>query len=123
MPPKPDKPDKPGKPDRTDEVIDALGHVAEAMIGLTEAMQQGFKTQTEMEEAQMATLEELQTEVSQNTDVTQSAITLISGLSQQLKDALAANDPAAIQAVVDQLDANTNSLAEAVANVPHVEPR
>lgn len=72
-----------------------------------------------MEVLQVATIEDLQTEVGQNTDVTQSAIVLLDGLSQQLKDALAANDPAAIQAVVDQLDANTNALAEAVsANTP-----
>src|SRR5215831_8895164 len=64
-------------------------------------------------------LDALNAEVAQNTDVTNSAITLLNGLSQQLKDALAAGDPAAIQAVVDQLDANTQSLADAVtANTP-----
>jgi ABC-type transporter Mla subunit MlaD len=73
------------------------------------------------QEETMADLAALQAEVNENTDVTQSAIALISGLSQQLKDAIASNDPAAVQAVVDQLDANTTSLADAVANVPHVE--
>jgi hypothetical protein len=67
----------------------------------------------------MADLSTLQTEVSANSDAVQSAVTLISGLAQQLKDALAANDPAAIQALADQLDANTQSLAAAVtANTP-----
>ena len=66
-----------------------------------------------------ADLTALQDEVTQNGDVISSAVTLLNGLSQQLKDALAANDPAAIQAVVDQLDANTQSLADAVtANTP-----
>jgi chromosome segregation ATPase len=77
----------------------------------------------EKQEETMADLAALQAEVQQNSDVTQSAVTLIQGLSQQLKDAIAANDPAAIQAVVDQLDANTQSLADAVANVPHPEQR
>ena len=67
----------------------------------------------------MADLTDLQTEVTQNTDVVASAVSLLNGLSQQLKDALAANDPAAVQALVDQLDANTATLADAVAaNTP-----
>jgi hypothetical protein len=57
--------------------------------------------------------------VSENGDAVGSAIALLNGLSQALKDALAANDPAAIQALVDQLDAQTGDLATAVAaNTP-----
>jgi len=73
------------------------------------------------QEEVMADISALQTSVNDQTTVVQSAVTLIQGLSQELKDALAANDPAAIQAVVDQLDQNTQSLADAVANVPHPE--
>jgi len=62
-------------------------------------------------------LSALQTEVEQQQSVVQSAITLIGGLAQQLRDA--AGDPAAIQALADQLDASTNALAAAVeANTP-----
>lgn len=76
-------------------------------------------TLTHQEEQIMADLSALQTEVSENGDAVGSAVALLSGLSQQLKDALAANDPAAIQALVDQLDANTQTLADAVtANTP-----
>lgn len=67
----------------------------------------------------MATIEDLKASVQKNTDAEASVVTLMQGLSQQLKDAKAANDPAAIQAVIDQIDANTNSVAAAVvANTP-----
>lgn len=67
----------------------------------------------------MATMQELTASVQRNTDVDESVLTLIAGISQQLKDAQAANDPAAIQAVIDQLDANTKRMADAVtANTP-----
>lgn len=72
-----------------------------------------------MEAMQMADLSALQSEVQQNGDVVQSAITLLQGLSQQLSDAAASNDPAAVQAIVDQLDTQTQQLADAVAaNTP-----
>ncbi len=58
------------------------------------------------------TLTELTAKVQANTTVTESAITLIQGLAQQLRDA--ATDPAAIQALADQLDAADSSLAAAV---------
>lgn len=67
----------------------------------------------------MATMEDLKASVQKNTDAEASVITLLKGISQQLKDAQAANDPAAIQAVIDQIDANTAAAAAAVvANTP-----
>jgi hypothetical protein len=61
----------------------------------------------------------LQAEVTKVEGVEDSAIALLQGLSQQLKDALAANDPAKIQAVIDELDVKTTALADAVAaNTP-----
>lgn len=71
------------------------------------------------EEQQMATLEDLAGEVSANGNAVSSAVQLLNGLSQQLRDAVAQNDPAAINALADQLDANTAALSEAVtANTP-----
>jgi hypothetical protein len=73
----------------------------------------------QLEETEVTQMDDLNTEVAQNTDAVQSAITLMNSLSQQLKDAVASNDPAAVQAVIDQLDANTNELAASVAaNTP-----
>lgn len=64
-------------------------------------------------------MQELTASVQRNTDVDDSIITLLSGISQQLKDAQAANDPAAIQAVITQIDSNTQRLTDAVtANTP-----
>ncbi len=57
-------------------------------------------------------LDELETEVSENTDVVESAVTLIESLSQQIKDA--GTDPARLQALTDKLDANSKKLAAAV---------
>lgn len=74
--------------------------------------------QLKLMETQMKTsLAELQAAVERDTTVTQSAITLLSGLAQQIKDA--GTDPVALAAITQNLDANTNALAIAVsANTP-----
>lgn len=65
----------------------------------------------------MADLTELTAEVTNNTTVEQSAITLLQGLKAQL-DA-AGTDPVALKALSDQLAANDTALAAAVtANTP-----
>lgn len=65
----------------------------------------------------------LEAEVAEDLTVDQSAITLLTGLSQLLKDALAsgstAEQVARVQKIVDTLDVQNKSLAEAVAaNTP-----
>lgn len=71
----------------------------------------------------MMTLEDLKTKVTNETQVEQAGIVLMQGLSQQLKDALAANDPAAVQALADQLDANAAAMSQAItANTPAATP-
>jgi len=73
------------------------------------------------EEDEMATLNDLQNEVTALTTVEESAEALISGLSAQLK--AAGTDPAAIQKVIDDLDAGKTALAAAVtANTPAAPP-
>ncbi len=67
----------------------------------------------------MATMQELRDSVQRNTDVDEGVVTLLQGVSQQLKDAQALNDPQAVQDVITQLDANTQRMADAVtANTP-----
>ncbi len=67
----------------------------------------------------MATIADLQNEVTALTTVEESAAALLDGLAQQLKDAVAQNDPAAIQKVIDDLDAGKANLAAAVTrNTP-----
>jgi hypothetical protein len=68
-------------------------------------------------QAMALTLDDLKAKVQRNTTVAQSALTLIQGISQRLKDA--AGDPAKIQALADELDATDIALADAVsANTP-----
>lgn len=67
----------------------------------------------------MATMVELRDAVQRNTAVDESVITLLEGISAQLKEALANDDPAAMQALIDELDANTKRMTDAVtANTP-----
>lgn len=69
------------------------------------------------EEIIMSDLTALQSSVTANGDVEQSAIVLLNGLAEALR--AAATDPAAIQALADQITAQSSSLAEAVvANTP-----
>jgi hypothetical protein len=61
--------------------------------------------------------------VSRNTSVDDSVLALLQGISQQLKDAQAQNDPQAIADVIAQLDANTQKMTDAVsANTPAADP-
>lgn len=63
------------------------------------------------------TLDQLQQKVQRNTEVSASAVTLIQGIAQQLRDAQ--GNPALIAQLADQLDQSANTLAEAVtANTP-----
>lgn len=70
----------------------------------------------------MALLDQLTADVQADKDAVNSAITLINGLAQQIKDA--GTDPAALKALTDQLEANTSSLAAAVTanTTPPAEP-
>lgn len=70
-------------------------------------------------EAIMATIADLQAAVARETEVENSVVTLLEGISQQLKDAKANGDPAALDAVIASIDANTAKLSAAVtANTP-----
>jgi hypothetical protein len=61
----------------------------------------------------MADLSALQAQVAENTSVEASALVLITDIAQRLADA--ANDPAAVQALVDELNTSGDALAAAVA--------
>src|SRR6266404_1234537 len=67
----------------------------------------------------MATMQDLKDAVTRNTNANSSITLVLQGVVQQLKDAQASGDPAAIQDVITQLDANTKTLADAAtANTP-----
>lgn len=70
----------------------------------------------------MADLTAIETAVAENASVDQSAITLLEGLSAQLQEAIESNDPAAVQALADDLKTSSARLAAAVtANTPVTE--
>ena len=72
-----------------------------------------------LENAIMPTMQDLKDAVTRNTSVDDSVLALLQGISQQLKDAQAANDPQAITDIINQLDANTQKMTDAVtANTP-----
>jgi len=67
----------------------------------------------------MATIQDVQASVAAESTVDDSIITLLNGIVQQLKDAQASNDPAALDAVVAGIQANTKKISDAVtANTP-----
>jgi hypothetical protein len=76
-------------------------------------------TLVEVKEAIMGELDTLKTEVSETKTVMASAAALLSGLKAKLDEAIASGDPAALQALSDELNTETNALAAAVAaNTP-----
>ena len=65
------------------------------------------------------TLAELKIQVEKNTAVEESAVSLITGIAKSLADALANSDPAAVQALSDELTKSAADLGAAVAaNTP-----
>ena len=63
----------------------------------------------------MVMLQELQAAVAKTTSVQESAVALLVGLHAKLSAAAVSEDPAAVQAVLDQLQVSTDALAAAVA--------
>lgn len=67
----------------------------------------------------MATIQDVSAAVAAESTVDDSIVTLLNSIVQQLKDAQASNDPAALDAVVASIQANTKKLSDAVtANTP-----
>lgn len=77
-----------------------------------------YKGQDNMSDA----LDRLTTEVAETRSAVDSAVTLISGLAEQIRDLK--DDPAALEALADDLDAQQADIAAAVAanSEPPAEP-
>jgi hypothetical protein len=64
-------------------------------------------------------LDDLKAAVAKNTEVEQSAVTLITGLKEKLDAAIASGDPAQLTALSTELGSSSDALAAAVtANTP-----
>lgn len=77
----------------------------------------------------MAALDDLQAQVQANTNLEQSAVTLIQGLAKQITDAVNSNDSSALQALAQQLNTSAAALGSAISantpadpNAPQVNP-
>jgi chromosome segregation ATPase len=89
----------------------------EEVLARLDALQNEIGLILDRQELIMATMADLEAAVTRNTDVDESVLTLLAGISQQLKDAQ--GDPAKIADVIAKLDANTQKMADAVsANTP-----
>lgn len=99
------------------DLVDALRAIGTTLSSIDARLAnletQGTKT--------MSALDDLTTQVTANTTVEQSAITLIQGIAAQL--AAAATDPAKISALSSQLKTSADALAAAItANTPAAPP-
>ena len=67
-----------------------------------------------------AQLDTLKNEVAESKTVMQSAVTLLGGLAQQIRDLK--EDPVALEALATELDSSTNALAAAVSENTPAQP-
>ncbi|MEO6588946.1 MAG: hypothetical protein ABIP06_06430 [Pyrinomonadaceae bacterium] len=70
----------------------------------------------------MSALDNLRREVGETKTVAASAVALLRGLKAKLDEAIASGDPAAIQALADEIDTDTNALAAAVTENTPADP-
>jgi hypothetical protein len=102
-----------------DLLVNMLGHV------ITQQQQtQALLTQVlKQEKNVMSALDDLQSQVNANTNLEQSAITLIQGIAKQLSEAINNNDSAALQQLASQLQSSAAALGSAIAaNTPAADP-
>lgn len=86
-----------------------FGEIAQ---GITE-IKTGISSLEKQVMANTAELERLKTEVAENEEVIGSAVVLIKGLAQQIRDLK--DDPAELTALADRLDSKSKELGAAVA--------
>lgn len=66
-----------------------------------------------LEEQYMADFSELEAAVRLNTEITGSAVQLLEGLAERIRDSI--DDPEELSKLVDELESNTEALAAAIA--------
>jgi hypothetical protein len=98
------------------QVLTALDAIATKLDNLIK------KEETDMANVQKDIVS-LTAQVAQNTSVEESAVTLINGIAAQLAAAIAAGNPAALDALQAQLAASASDLGAAItANTPAAPP-
>jgi SMC interacting uncharacterized protein involved in chromosome segregation len=102
-------------------VLQAEREARDSGEGLSRALREQLNLiRTEMQKMS-AELDRLTREVAENGTVIQSAIVLLEGLAERIREL--ATDPAALTALADELDAKEQQLAAAItANTPEPTP-
>ena len=102
--------------------VDIYLHFPETGAGL-ERIEAKLDTIITKENQQMAAIDDLEREVSEQTTVISSAVTLLQELKRMLDEAIASGSMERVAAVAAQLDSHSQALAEAVAaNTPTPPP-
>lgn len=70
----------------------------------------------------MSALDDLTAQVHANTDLEQSAVSLIQGIAAQLQEAINNNDSSALSALASQLNTSAAALGAAVTANTHADP-
>ena len=79
----------------------------------TDRVNQALEQLLTQGDAMSAALDKITAEVTETKGIIQSAVALIEGLAQQIRDMK--DDPAALDALADSLDTDSKALADAVA--------
>ena len=82
---------------------------------ILENQEQINKRLLKQEKNVMGALDDLRAQVQENADLEQSAIAVIQGIAEQLREAVNNDDSDALQALSQQLDASAAGLAAAIA--------
>ena len=86
----------------------------------TDRVNQALEQLLTQGDAMSAALDKITAEVTETKGIIQSAVALIEGLAQQIRDLK--DDPAALDALADSLDTDSKALADAVAANSPAEP-
>lgn len=112
--------------DKLDLIYDVLvgsGGVLERLAAVETALNLNTVTAIQYQETIMATLDDLESTVSDLPDVIDGAVALLDTIHAELQAAIASGDPTRIQAVVDTIGTKKEDLAAAVArNTPAAPP-
>lgn len=93
------------------------------LLILTEAVYEQNCTIIHNQKEIKMTLQDILDKVAKEETVEQSIITLLTSVKAELDAAIASNDPAALQALSDKLDADTKAMSDAVvANTSAAPP-
>lgn len=104
-----------GLADTLDDIVTRLTRIERQQALMAQAINRNTDIDITTSEIIMAALDTLEADVTAQTDVIASAVTLLDTLHTELADAIASGDPARVQAVADHLEVNTQALADAVA--------